>query len=256
MMKINGKLLEVEQHGEGDAMIMVHGLGGSSNAWHPQATILARSFHVIRPDMEGSGRSPAKGKITIATLAKDITKLMDKLNIKSAHLLGHSMGTIVCQHIAAGSPARVKSLALMGPLAEPPQPARGVIRDRAKAARANGMTPIADALVQAALSAESRVHQPAVAAFVREIIMRQDAEGYARTCEALAAAKSADLGKIKCPTLLITGDEDGVAPPAAVQKLSRAIKRSQTIFLNGCGHWTPIEKPAEVNAALVNFYFD
>ena len=85
--------------------------------------------------------------------------------------------------------------------------------------------------------------------------MRQDAEGYARTCEALAAAKSADLSKIKCPTLLITGDEDGVAPPANVQKLSRAIKRSKTIILDGCGHWTPIERPSEVNAALMNFYF-
>lgn len=255
MMRINGKMLEVEQHGEGDAMIMVHGLGGTANAWYPQATLLSRSFHVIRPDMEGSGRSSAKGKISIVTLAKDITKLMDKLNIKSAHLLGHSMGTIVCQHIAAGSPSRVKSLALMGPLAEPPQPARSAIRDRAKLARSEGMLPIADALVQAALSADSRVHQPAIAAFVREIMMRQNAEGYARTCEALAAAKSADLSKISCPTLLITGDEDGVAPPAAVRKLSRAIKRSKSLVLNGCGHWTPIEKPSEVNAALMNFYF-
>ena len=256
MMRINNKLLEVEQHGEGDAMIMVHGLGGTANAWYPQANLLARSFRVIRPDMEGSGRSPAKGKISIATLAKDVTKLMDKLNIKSAHFLGHSMGTIVCQHIAAGSPARVKSLALLGPLAEPPQPARGALKDRAAAARGSGMVPIADTLLQVALSADSRIHQPAVAAFVREIIMRQNAEGYARTCEALAAAKSADLSKIKCRTLLITGDEDGVAPPANVQKLSRAIKGSKSIVLDGCGHWTTIEKPSEVNAALMNFYFN
>ncbi len=255
MMRINNKLLSVEQHGEGDAMIMVHGLGGTSNAWYPQATLLSRSFRVIRPDMEGSGRSPAKGKISIATLVKDVSKLMDKMNIKSAHFLGHSMGTIVCQHLAANSPSRVKSLALLGPLAEPPQPARSAIRDRAKAARANGMTGIADTLVQVALSADSRVHQPAVAAYVREILMGQNPEGYARTCEALAAAKSADLSKIKCPTLLITGDEDGVAPPAAVQKLSRAIKRSNSLVLDGCGHWTPIEKPSEVNAALMNFYF-
>ncbi len=254
-MKINNKVLSVEQHGEGDAMIMVHGLGGTSNAWYPQATLLSRSFHVIRPDMEGSGRSPAKGKISIASLIKDMSKLMDKLNIKSAHFLGHSMGTIVCQHLAANSPSRVKSLALLGPLAEPPQPARGAIRDRAKAARGDGMTGIADTLVQVALSADSRVHQPAVAAYVREILMGQDPEGYARTCEALAAAKSTDLSKIKCPTLLITGDEDGVAPPAAVQKLSRAIKRSNLLVLEGCGHWTPIEKPSDVNAALMNFYF-
>jgi len=55
--------------------------------------------------------------------------------------------------------------------------------------------------------------------------------------------------------LLITGDEDGVAPPANVQKLAKAIKRSQTLILSGCGHITPIEKPVEVNSALLNFYF-
>lgn len=255
MMKINNKLLSVEQHGAGDAMIMVHGLGGTSNVWYPQATLLSRSFQVIRPDMEGSGRSPAKGKISIATLVKDMSKLMDKLNIKSAHFLGHSMGTIVCQHLATISPTRVKSLALLGPLAEPPEAARSPIRDRAKTARASGMIGIADALVQVALSADSRVHQPAVAAYVREILMGQNPESYARTCEALAAARSTDLSKIKCPTLLITGDEDGVAPPAAVQKLSYAIKRSNFLVMANCGHWTPIERPTEVNAALMNFYF-
>ena len=255
MMKINNKLLSVEQHGEGEAMIMVHGLGGTSNAWYPQAALLSRSFQVIRPDMEGSGRSPSKSKISITTLVKDVSKLMDKLNIKSAHFLGHSMGTIVCQHLAATSPSRVKSMALLGPLAEPPQQARGAIRDRAKAARADGMTGIADTLVQVALSTHSRIHQPAVAAYVREILMGQNPEGYARTCEALAAAKSADLSRIKCPTLLITGDEDGVAPPTAVQKLSLKIKRSNVLVLEGCGHWTPIEKPSEVNAALLNFYY-
>ncbi len=255
MMNINGKLLEVEEHGAGDALIMVHGLGGTSNSWHPQVALLARSFRVIRLDLEGSGRSPVKGKTSIASFARDIATLMKKRKIKSAHLVGHSMGTIVCQHIAAKAPASVKSLALLGPLAQLPQPARGAIRERAAAARKDGMIPIADTLVQVATSAETKTQRPGVTALVREILMRQDPEGYARTCEALAAAKSADLAKIKCPTLLITGDEDAVAPPAAVQKLGQAIKRAKVVILSGCGHWTPLEKPAEVNAALMNFYF-
>lgn len=255
MMKIGGKSIAVETHGEGDAIIMIHGLGGSSNAWHAQAGILSRTHRVVRLDLEGSGRSPVRGKLSMASFAQDVTTLMDKLDIKSAHFAGHSMGTIVCQHLAVKSPSRVKSLALLGPLAEPPEPARAAIRDRAKLAREQGMVPIADTLVQVAISAETRTHQLAVAAMVREIIMRQDAEGYARTCEALAAAKSADLSKIKCPTLLITGDEDGVAPPANVKKLNTAIKKSKMQVLTGCGHWQPIEKPAETNTALLNFYF-
>ena len=255
MMKINGKNMAVEVHGDGEAMLMIHGLGGSSNAWLPQCTVMSRTHKVVRPDLEGSGRSPVRGKLSIASYVKDMFALMDKLEIKSAHLLGHSMGTIVCAHMAAKAPSRVKSMALLGPVAQPPEPARQAIRDRAGLARKEGMVPIADTLVQVATSAETKASNLGVTAMVREILMRQDPEGYARTCEALAAAKAADFAKVKCPTLLITGDEDGVAPPAATVAMAKAIKKSETLIMSGCGHWTPIEKPTEVNDALLNFYF-
>ena len=253
-MEINGKEIAVEQQGDGDAVVMIHGLGGTSNSWYPQVGPLARFNRVVRLDLEGSGRSPATGALSIASFAADVIALMDALDIRAAHLCGHSMGTIIGQHIAAERPDRVKTLALFGPLAEPPEPARQAIRDRAATARTDGMVPIADTLVQVATSAETRAHQPAAAAFVREILMRQDAEGYARTCEALAAATSANLAGIRCPTLLVTGDEDGVSPPPAVRALGNRIAGSRLIVFTGCGHWTPIEKPSQVNAAILNFH--
>ena len=87
-----------------------------------------------------------------------------------------------------------------------------------------------------------------------ESLMRQDCEGYARTCEALAAAAAADPAAITCPTALVTGDEDGVAPPQAVRALGQKIARSQVDVLRGCGHWTPIEKPDECMDILRRFY--
>lgn len=255
MVAINGKELALEQHGEGPALIMVHGLGGTSNTFYPQAALLARWFKVIRPDLEGSGRSTLKTKPSIESFAADIVALMDQSSITEAHLVGHSMGTIICQHVAAMQPNRIKSLVLLGPLAEPPEPARAAIRARAETARKDGMVGIADTLVNAGTSAKTKAHRPGAAAFVREILMRQSAEGYAATCDALAAAKAADATKITCSTLLITGDEDATSPPPAVRRLQQSIKGARMLVLSGCGHWTPIEKPAEVNAALVNFYF-
>ena len=256
-MEVNGKEIAIEEHGDGDAVVMVHGLGGTGNSWYPQVGPLARFFRVVRLDLEGSGRSPATGSLSIASFAADVTAAMDELDIPTAHLCGHSMGTIVCQHIAAEHPERVKSLALLGPLAEPPEPARQAIRDRAAVARKNGMVPIADTLVEVAISAETRSHQPAAAAFVREILMRQDAEGYARTCEALADARSADLASIRCPTLLVTGDEDGVSPPPAVKSLSSRISGSRVAVLPGCGHWTPNREadPGQRRASQLLFQF-
>jgi 3-oxoadipate enol-lactonase len=104
------------------------------------------------------------------------------------------------------------------------------------------------------LSAESKARRRAAVAFVRESLMRQDADGYGRTCDALADAQAADASQITCPTLLVTGDEDAVAPPQAVRLMGEKIAGSRTEILRGCGHWTPVEKPDECIDLLQRFY--
>lgn len=254
-MEINGKPIAVEQHGDGDAVLMIHGLGGTSNTWFAQRRVLARSFNVFCPDLNGSGRSPLNGPLSIDGFVEDMLALLDSLQIRSAHLVGHSMGTIVCQHLAVAHASRVSSMVLLGPLTEPPEAGRTGLVERAALARSQGMVPIADALLTASTSENTRAHQPTVCAMVREILMRQSAEGYARTCEALAAAKSAALELVRCPTVLITGDEDQVGPPAKTQEMTRRIPGARMLVLGGTGHWTPLERPQEVNQAMLNFYF-
>jgi pimeloyl-ACP methyl ester carboxylesterase len=166
------------------------------------------------------------------------------------------MGTIIATHLAAAEPGRVASLALFGPLLAPPEPARAAIRARAAQARAGDMQPIADALVRASLSAETRARRPTAVAFVRESLMRQDPESYARSCEALAEMAPADVSRIDCPTLLVTGDEDAVAPPQAVRMLGERITGSRVEVLRGCGHWTPVEKPEECTGLLKRFLLE
>lgn len=246
--------MAVEVDGSGDAVIMLHGLGGTSNTFTPQMEVVGR-MRTIRPDLPGSGRSAAHGTLSIQAFVDRVVAAARALGIERAHFVGHSMGTIVCCHIAAQNPGLVRSLALLGPLLAPPDAARKGLRDRAEKARAEGMAPVADAIVQAATSADTKSTQPVTVAFVRESLMRQDAEGYARTCEALAAAEPADVSRIKCKALLITGDEDAVAPPSGARAMAERMEAAQTLILSRCGHWTGIERAKDVNAALKNFYF-
>jgi pimeloyl-ACP methyl ester carboxylesterase len=83
--------------------------------------------------------------------------------------------------------------------------------------------------------------------------MRQAAEGYAQSCIALADAQGAALESIAVPVLLVTGDQDGVAPVNAVQAMASRISNSKVLVLQGCGHWATFEKPAECAAAISNF---
>jgi pimeloyl-ACP methyl ester carboxylesterase len=245
--------MTTEVQGTGDAILFVHGLGGTSNVFSPQVGALSRFFECIRPDLPGSGRTVAAGAFSLPDLADQLAELLKGRGVEKAHVVGHSLGTVVCQHLAVQHPALVRSLSLIGPLAEPPEPARGALKARAATARAEGMAGIADAIVQGGTSADTKAHRPEVAALVREILMRQDPEGYALTCEALAEVKAADASAIKCPTLLITGDEDGTAPPPRVKALTASIAGAKMQILDRCGHWTTFERPAEVNTALVNF---
>jgi len=240
--------------GNGELLVLVHGLGGSTNTWYPQAQVLRRDLRVVAYDLAGSGRTSVRDGVSIASLVTDLLTVIKGADGGRVHLAGHSMGTIICQHFAAEHPDRVASLALIGPFPRPPESARAALRDRAAKARAEGMRGIADAVVADGTSDDTKVNQPAAAAFVRESLMAQPPEGYARACEALAEARSADLSRIACPTLLITGDQDRTAPPDVGRAMASAIRGAEPQVLAGCGHWATIERAKQVNYALTVFY--
>lgn len=251
---INGLAVEID--GNGEALLCIHGLGGSSNTWTPLLAALS-DFKVIRPDLPGSARSPLLAEpLTIEGYAASLEALLADLGVESVHVMAHSLGTVVAQHLAVRNPGKIKSLALFGPLVAPPDAARPNIMARAAAARGGvaAMQEIADAIVKGATSPETKAEQPAVLALVRESVMRQPPEGYAQSCEVLATAQSAEIERIGVPTLLVTGNQDGVAPPANVAAMAARITGSRQVVFDGCGHWTTFEKPQCCMQELEQFY--
>ena len=249
--------MAVEVDGSGDALLMIHGLGGTSNVWTPVLPAVARQ-RTVRPDLPGSGRSHrVEGPLSIERFVGAMQRVCAALGLDRVHVAAHSLGTIVAFHLAVAAPRLVRSLALFGPLLCPPDPARRAIRARGEKARAEGeagMQAIADALVQVAVSAETRSRRPVAVAAVRELLMRQCPDGYARSCDALADAQAAEVAGIECPTLLVTGDEDAVAPALAVRHIGERIRGARVTVLPRCGHWTMLEKPDECDDLLRRFY--
>jgi pimeloyl-ACP methyl ester carboxylesterase len=252
-MQVNGKELAVEIAGDGPAVLLVHGLGGTSNFYQVQADALAASHTVIRVDSAGAGRSPVTDGISVESHADDLAALLDALDIDSAAVVGHSMGTLVVRSLAARYPAKVSALALLGAVREPAEAGRKAQHDRAAVLRDKGTAAVAPGVVANALSETTRRDKPEVAAFVRELIMRQDAEGYARNCEALAAAT--DPGPIdpKLPLLLVTGSDDKVGPPEASTELADAHGDAVVEIIPGIGHWTALEAAGPVTEQLRKF---
>jgi 3-oxoadipate enol-lactonase len=244
--------MAVEVAGEGAAVICIHGLGGTSNTFQPQMAVLS-GRRVVRPDLGGSGRSALVDHPSIPLFTAAIARMAKALRIEAAVIVAHSMGTIVAQHLAAQHETLVRRLILLGALIEPLEATREALRQRAGVARSGGLVQIADQIVQGGTSAETRERNPAAAAFVRESILRQMPEGYARTCEALASARAADYREIRCPALVITGEEDAIAPPSVARMLAERIAGARVKILPRCGHWATVERPDAVNAELRGF---
>lgn len=260
MQRIDRMAVEVD--GDGPPVVLVHGLGGTTNTWTPVMGALAR-HKVVRIDLPGAGRSgdahalrdntPHKGILSIDVLVDAVLRVCGELGIARAAFAGHSLGTIVCQHLAARSPHRVSALALFGALPAPPEAARTALVQRAAKARAEGMFGIADAIVGAALAATTRSERPVAVAFVRESLLAQDPEGYARNCEALAAAQPASIEQIKAAALIVQGEDDAVAPPGVGRSLAARMPQAQVEVLARCGHWMTVERPDECRALLQRF---
>lgn len=254
--------MAVDVRGNGDAVVFIHGLGGSLNAWTPLLPALPNQ-RCVRMDLPGAGRShkayalgqstPHGGSLSVAVHADAVRRVCESQGITRAHFVGHSFGTLIAQHLAAETPALVRSLTLFGALAEPRQTLRDVMTARAPVAREQGMFAIAEGTSEFSLSASTKQTQPVTVAYVREAIGAQDAEGYARNCEALAAAKSARLELIRCPTLIVNGDEDQVTVLSGARQLAERLVNARLEVFSRCGHWPMFERTAESQRALRDF---
>lgn len=243
----------VDCDGAGTPVVFVHGLGATSTCFQPLVEALS-GFRCIRPDLPGSGRSALPfGSLSIDGFVEAMSEVMRVLGAAPAHFVGHSMGTLVCLHLAARRPELVRSLTLFGPIRAPSDEARKRLKDRATLVRREGMAPVADAVIAGGLSSTTKSNEPLAAAFVRESHLRQTAEGFAQTCEALARCEAADLRFVTVPTLIVTGDEDQVAPPSAAHELGSRIKSAKVKTLDHCGHWTPIERARDCARLLAGF---
>lgn len=251
---ING--IHYDESGEGFPVVMIHGLGGGGDTFDSILPAFS-GFRIIRPELPGSGQSALPEQPpTIELFADAVLSLLKTLGVERAHLVGHSLGSMVCQCLAEKAPALVESLVLFGALTEPPEAGRSGLKDRAGVARESGMAGIADVVAKNTLSQQTHANIPSAAVFVKNSLNRQNPEGYALTCEALSVARASAWDKINAPTLLLTGDSDPTAPPVMAEILNQNIPHAKLVILDGCGHWATIEKPEDCIKHISDFLAD
>ena len=214
----------------------------------------AAGYRCISYDLTGSALSSYTFiEQSTATLAKDAIDLMDALSIKQAVFVGHSMSGIVGPEVAATYPDRITGLALIGPV-YPSKEAAPVFTDRIAKVMEGGMETMADVVPFSALGSKAQnVHK----AFVRELVLGMEPIAYCSLCRVIAGAweQMPKYADVKCPVLVIAGDEDKSAPLAGCEKLIAALRTSKKDLkvMKGVGHWQCIEAAEDTASLMIDF---
>jgi pimeloyl-ACP methyl ester carboxylesterase len=236
--------------------VLVHGLGGTgADIWKHQIPDLASEFRVVSYDLRGSGQSEVSaGPYSIGLLCDDLRALVDELNLGRVALVAHSMGGSIALTYAARYSGDVAALVGIGAPAEFPDQAREGLEARARTVEAEGMGAVAGTVAANGVSPTFREGNPRGFEEFIAMLEANDPQGYAAQCRALVGLGIANqLAEIRAPALLISGDRDGVSPPAVTEANAVRISGGRFEIVEDCGHLLTWERPGELADAAWPF---
>lgn len=246
------------EQGEGDtAVFLLHGVGGGKEAWaHNQPALASQGFRTVAWDMPGYGASLPLSPCTNMRLADALKTLITHVGARRNLLLGHSMGGMVAQELAALHPALVHGLILYStsPAFGKPDGAwqQQFLQSRfAPLDQGLGMAGLAGQLVPTLFAPDA---EPARIAEAAALMARVPAESYRAALSAIVSFnRLAALGHIAVPTLCLAGELDLNAPPAVVEKMAGRIPGAAYVCLPQVGHIANLEQPELFNHAVLTF---
>lgn len=226
-----------------ETILLLHGNSESGLAWYGWMPQLARCFRVVRPDMRGYGQStpmPRDYPWSIDTIVSDYVKLMDTLEIPRFHLAGAKIGGTIARAFAARHPQRVRTLTVIGTPA-PSRPSRDPIKPLLEDFEKHGVEPWARRTMAARLG--GRFPAEGVEWWIN-FMARTAVSSQIGFMPAIAWADiRADLPKIKCPTLVLTTDENGHNSIDATRAWQQVIPDSTLRVLPGNSYHVAASDP-------------
>lgn len=249
--------LYVEEHGEGEPLLLVAGLGGSGRFWHAQVAAFARHFRVVLHDHRGVGRSGPGPLISNAgEMADDLLRLMDALGIERAHLVGHSTGGAIGQHVALRAPQRLASLVLSASWAGPTPLFQQTFHTRRDILINSG--PLNYLMIGTLLATPAWYLAPRFRS-TQEYFSTRLAEfpGLDVELGRLNAVMAHDLRhrlhEIDLPTFVIGARDDQLTAPGLSEELAQRISGATLHLLAEGGHFCPQTVTEAYNEAVLGF---
>lgn len=255
-------MLQLNQRTYGEptqpAVVLLHGLFGSSSNWGSVAKYLADRYFVLVPDLRNHGQSPHDSDIGYAAMVDDLLGLLDAQDIQGATLVGHSMGGKVAMHLALNHPERVDGLAAvdMSPVSYTHD-----FDNILDAFRAVDVTMI-KSRAQADEQMAQYVQIRGVRAFLLQNLVKQgDGWGWRLNLDALEAGQreitafpqQRDGAQYGGPASFIYGALSNYVTPAYEPTIRRYFPKADLCPVSDAGHWVYADQPQGFQACLEAF---
>jgi 3-oxoadipate enol-lactonase len=238
--------------GQEDAPVLVlsNSLGSTLGMWDDQTPELRERFRLLRYDHRGHGGSPVpSGPYKIEDLGRDALAMLDGLGIERFSFCGLSIGGAVGMWLASEAPERVERLVLC---CTAPRFDADTYDARARKVRAEGVGPIADAVLERWFTPEFRAARPETVEWAGSMLRGTPTEGYAGCCEAVRDTDLRNrLKDILAPTLVIAGAEDPAATVDQAESIRDSIPDARLLVIEGAAHLANVEQPEAVTREIL-----
>jgi 3-oxoadipate enol-lactonase len=246
-------MLSFSEQGRGPALVFLHAYPLDHSMWQAQLEAFSSRYRVVTPDVFGFGGSQPSRPWTMPEMGEALLELLDHLKIDQCTLAGLSMGGYIAIPFALAHPDRVERLVLAHTRARADIDAEKAARnDMIAALEKEGLGWLPEKIIPRLVAANAAGD---VRKFVRDSIMRSTAEACIHAVAAMRdrVDQTANLGKITCPTLVITGDADAIIKVEDSKTLAAAVPNGELKIIAGTGHLSNLEDAAAFNRVIDNF---
>jgi pimeloyl-ACP methyl ester carboxylesterase len=241
------------------AIVLLSSVLFDGRMWKAQIEPLSAIGRVLVLDGPGHGRSEAPPRFSLEDNADAMLDVFAELGVPRAVFVGLSWGGMISMRMAVQHPEKVAALALLDTNADPETPTDRVrYRLLIAFARRYGLPPAVtqrEAAPKMFSERFIREHPDVVDSYMRAV-RGFDRVGIARACLAVLVKRKSFVDKlpmIHAPTLVLCGSDDRATPLAKSEAIARAIPGARLVVIEGAGHISTVEQPAQVNEALVPF---
>jgi pimeloyl-ACP methyl ester carboxylesterase len=260
-MMLHGDRVAYRDEGTGEVLLLVHGMGGSSDTWSGVLPLLAKKYRVIAPDLLGHGESDKpRGDYSVGAFAVLLRDLLDALDVPRVTVVGHSLGGGIAMQFAHQHRQYCKRIVLISsggfgddvgrvlrllslPGSELVLP---VIASRPAILAGNAVRALMGSSdrFKARPSLSNRDHRQAFLRTLRSVV---DFRG-----QAVSALNRLSFHGV-LPALIISGDQDGIIPVEHARAAHRTLPNSRLHIIPGVHHHPPTERPESVARLIDDF---